>query len=247
MTTKALLIFTSKIRGDFLQAKKLDLQYLDECSKEGVLNVLSDEIFLLNKFYLNIQHHSNYDIYDFVQDSLRDLQSKFDLKILVTLRNQTDLMFSQLIQKFKYLFQEYKIKSFDHFLDKFFIEIREQYDYSKLELTLADYISSDKVKWFFFEDFTHKGESSKSLLMGLLNCTQEEVWNSLESNYRERKTNSKEKKGVNVKVHKSTFSFLFKYISPKSIINRISNRLFYSCNMSFLKPNKVQRENKCIL
>jgi hypothetical protein len=240
---KSFIDVTSKTRSDFLQSKKLDLQYLDECSAEGMLNVLSDEKFLLNKFYLNIQHNSNYSFFEFVQDSLRDLQSKFDLQILVTVRNQTDLIFSQFIQKFDYVYQEYKIKSFDHFIDKFFYMIQEYYDYSKLERALVNHISSENIKWLFFEDFVSRGKSSNELLASLLNCTQEELLNALETNYRERKTNSKKDIDVNVKIHKSPFSYFLKYEgNSNSKINKISRRLFYNSSLSVLKPDIVQRE-----
>jgi hypothetical protein len=208
-----------------------------------LLNVISDENFLMLKSINEIQYNSESDwkqmckkVFNLFEDS--------QLEVLVTLRKQSDLIFSLFLQKYKFLYAEDpNIKYQDFIFCKESYDLKadfEIYNFEELDNFFRSY--KLKVNYLFFEDLKYDKFTFSSNLAKILDVNQNDIFPYLNTYYRNKITESHNDEMHMVSVKQSNLVFLdhkLKYnYSPNNVIQKIANRIFFnSFNKSIPKSS----------
>ncbi|MGB5262718.1 MAG: hypothetical protein WBN28_03915, partial [Lutimonas sp.] len=243
-----------KLQGTFI-AKEIRNSYLDANNNfditnylvEDRLNVLSDEKFTLPAYYNELQHGSKVKYSDFIDHYISKWSKKITIRVLISLRNQPDLIYSQFIQKIIYLNKIADISNFDSFNLLFFnnVDKFKVYDYNQVLENLTKYISKESIYFIIFEDLRSGSNDYYDTLKkaldykGLLPIEQLD-----QQEFRSRQKNDI---GVKVKVFKPRMSILKSFISytpdPLKLSQKMTNRLFIQQDVIIPFLNDEERED----
>jgi len=199
---------------------------------EDKINVISDEKLSLPSYYLNLQHDSKASPFDFIKNYISRFNQNINVSILISIRNQADLIYSQFLQKYKFLYHEASIKHFETLKDLVSNSSRgfEVYNLNLLIDQFTNQIDKKVIHVVIFEslkddDNIYYFKSLSKALNGIdVNIIQSLF---LKEVFRNRK--SKES-GVEISLYKPNFLWiekLFKFrMKPSNILQSFNNKLF---------------------
>lgn len=233
-----------KLRRHLLFKEKLDKK--DIKLSDSKLNIISDEDLTFYKFFHKAQFGVQYNT-DLLPLILKDIFSSADeVSVLMTLRNQTDLIFSCFLQKYRFICQSYPGLSFKQFLsagrDGIDQDLINHFDFERMA-SLYEASFGGKVNFLFFEDLKYDKNSFVSGISNLIGQDYSEIYSALQnSHYRDR---SKKKSASKLTVLKpNKFSGLLKVIFGAERIDIFFSRYFYMRNSFLVKYLKLALFNK---
>lgn len=210
-----------------------------------LLNVISDENLLMLNSINKIQYKSESD-WKHMLNTVFSLIEDFEIEILVTLRKQSDLIFSLFVQKYKFLYAEKTGVNFENFVfhEKSRV-LKSEFDMYNFD-ELDDFLTSKnfKVNYLLFEDLYHDKSSISSDLKNVLNQKKGALNGYLDAQYRLKKIENHKNLSYMVSVKKSILKHLFyqpkfNYIS-KNIFEKLVNRLLFR---NYEKPIEKPSQN----
>ena len=220
-----------------------DLKYDNTIIKENILNVISDEDLCFHDFFHFAQFGKLINHNDFANQLKDIIGSDVKVNIIVTLRNQSDLIFSSFVQKYRFIKQYIGNYTFSNFLEN-------QYDYLKRKpidhLAIYDFnkhieswetVFNTKAKVLFFEDFIHDKNSFYNQLAELLPATALEIEDYFGSIHYRKRDKSKELIDISFK-ELSNFGKIMSHLYKKNKFERILEQRFYMRSNVLLNMEK---------
>ena len=147
------------------------------------LNVISDENLSCHDFFDSIQYGKkvNHDVYPNILKEL--ISENVEVKLLVTIRNQADLIFSTFVQKFRFLYMYDAKCTFNDFVNnKIEAPIRDDINHLELfdfnlfvENWENTFQSKSKATVLFFEDLKFDRNSFYNSLSEILPVSSVEI------------------------------------------------------------------------
>jgi hypothetical protein len=210
--------------------------------EENEVNIISDENFLMLDLINKIQYHgeNNWrEVLNKVFSCLRD----FDVEIIVTLRKQSDLIWSLYLQKFKYIYANNKKLEFKNFIEDTCFNMKSELDIYNFEILdghLRQYTSS--INYLFFEDLISDKAIFATQLSSIVGCKNHLLEPLLEKKYRLNTSYKKAEKVYEVSVKESIIPFVKFDYRPKGIMQRIKNKMFFDRIIKVSQPSKVLLE-----
>ena len=215
---------------------------------EDKINVISDEKLTLPSYYLNLQHDSNASPFDFIKNYISRFNQNINVSILISIRNQADLIYSQFLQKYKFLYHEASIKHFETLKDLVSNSSRgfEVYNLNLLIDQFTNQIDKKVIHVVIFESLKDDDNIYyfKSLSKAL-NGIDVNIIQSLFLKEIFRNRNSKDN-GNEISFYKPKFPWLgkiFKFrMKPNNILQRFSNKLFIESFITIPFINEMDAE-----
>ena len=178
---------------------------VDEVLREGVLNVISDEELSFHDFFQYAQFGIEADHNEFAARFGKLIGNKFDLSLLVTVRNQPDLIFSCYAQKYRFVKQYLGDLSFSDFLSNQHGHLNRS---EKEHLALFDFEHwiglwesqfNVRAKVIFYEDLLHDKTAFFSDLSDSLSIDPEDLDTLIELKHRRQRNQTQEEISIPVK------------------------------------------------
>jgi len=174
------------------------LKYDNDVIKPGILNVISDEDLSFHDFFHFAQFRKAVNHNDFPKKLKKILGKDVEVSILLTLRNQTDLIFSSYLQKVRFIKPYIGNYSFSDFLKNTYNHNdRDQeahlalYDFNAL-INLWNSEFAAQIDILLFEDFGKDQLTFFSELSKLLPASSEELQKFAGSKHYRKKDKSKD-------------------------------------------------------
>jgi hypothetical protein len=241
------------------------LEYDNSVLKADILNLISDEDLTFHDFLNYAQFGKSHNHENLPQWLKNILGSDVEVSIVLTLRNQVDLIFSSYLQKLNFLKFFIGDYSFTDFLNnKYAYQDRDV----KSHLSLYDfnYITnlwqtefSSKINVMFFEDLSKDQETFFSELANLLPASSNELQKlGGKKNHRKRdksndyitvryKSLSRFSRLITLFVNKRKFESFFKRRQQRefSLFLKFENRLLFK-SVIMKVPKPTEKEQKFI-
>ena len=184
------------------------LKYDSSVLSDDLLNVISDEDLTFHDFFHFAHFGNQIENRDFPQQLKHIFGNDVDIKILLSIRNQTDLIFSSYLQKFKYLKRYVGDISFTNFLfnshgykNRSVEEHLALYNFNKLK-SLWYNVFFAEFDILFFEDLSKDNQAYISTLSKLLPASKDEIKSMILSKHHRKK--DKAKNGFTISYEKLT-------------------------------------------
>lgn len=213
-----------KMRRNLLFGEKFKFDS-NSLSKDKI-NVISDEDLLFHDFFHSNQFGVSVDHFTFPDKIKNMFEGKVEVRILLTLRNQTDLIFSCFSQKINSLPLSLRSNSFYDFLinktkhrSRSIQEHLRLYDFHSMK-RLWERDLSKKISYLFFEDIIHDKTTFLSSLAGVLKVSPLECEECLGSRHHRKKNKSGD--------------FVIRYSRCLSLVGRLFGVLSGNHNFLFL-------------
>jgi hypothetical protein len=241
------------------------LKYDKSVLKSDILNLISDEDLTFHDFFNYVQFGTAKSIENLPQWLKEVLGNDVTVSVVLTLRNQVDLIFSSYIQKLKYVkffIGDYSFTDFLHnkfgYLDRDVVSHLRLYNFNYItNLWQSEF--SCKINFLFFEDLSIDPETFFSELANLLPASSDELQNLVsKKNYRKRdKSNdyivvsyqdfSKFSRLITLLVNKRKFENFFAKRQQKkfSLILKLEKRIIFK-SMIIKVPKSTVKEQKFI-
>ena len=177
--------YAIKLRKKGLYDKNISCNYKFHSK---LLNVISDENILMLSSINKIQYKSKSD-WKHMLNTVLSLFEDIEIQILVTLRKQSDLIFSLFIQKYKFLYAENTGINFENFVfhEKNYV-LKSEFDIYSFD-ELDDFFANKnlKVNYLLFEDLHYEKSTFSSDLNNVLNQKKGVLNDYLDTQYRLKK------------------------------------------------------------
>lgn len=209
------------------QPQNIDLSKL---STEKI-NVISDENLTLHGYFNLCRFGIKNDPLLYPNKIKACLGDDVDVSLMVTIRNQTDLIFSSFIQMYRFIYNSKDKLSFEKFIfqhdaDEVDLNFLRIYDSNKV---VNNYINTFKANCevFFFEDVKNDLNSFCTKLAELLPATSTEIEAFFGSkHYRKKKTEGSQVL-VSINERNKLFIFLSKFVDKSKLQYYLEKRYYY--------------------
>lgn len=204
------------------------------------LNVMSDEDLTFHDFFHNAQFDRSINHNDFPKKLREILGDDVEVTILLTLRNQNDLIFSSYLQKVRFVNRYIGDYSFSDFLKNTYNHNKRDqeahlalYDFSSI-LKLWNSEFAAQIRILIFEDISKNKSSYFTELSKLLPASSEELQKFAGIKHHRKKDKSKDYviTGYN---SLSKFGSLVSYFIPDKRFERFLERRYYMRFSLYLK------------
>jgi len=205
--------YAIKIRKLFLKRKSL-IKILKKINlKTNIINVISDENYSMPKMINRIQYSSDVDPLNFPK-FISNTFFELDITFLLTIRRQSDMLFSLFVQKYKFLYSKHYNITFEEFLlckDSSLVknEFRELFNFNKIYEIVRNLnkngLKQREFEILFFEDLKHNQDYFCSKLAKILKCPMSEIKKSL--NKKEWRKKRIKHNNIDVEINKLRFVF----------------------------------------
>lgn len=244
-------------KNDFLEYKLIQKSLFTdfECDVESYLdksklNLLSDELFLRPNIIRSrdINYHvvdENFNINTLINDItipkiLFDFFKEHDVQILITLRNQIELIYSYFVQRY-YLLSKLGYGTYEKYIN--FNVHQENYGllsiyfYNDILSEYSKYFKRENINVLLFEDLVKDKNYFSEKLGDILNVDPDLIVDGLSSTHLRQK--KKDEKGRYMKFIDENKEYFIPYPSEK--INRKIKNLFKDNNEILLKNYNFDR------
>lgn len=216
------------------------LRYDNDILKSGILNVFSDENLTFHDFFHYAQFYKPLNHNDFPKKLKKILGKDVEVSIILTLRNQTDLIFSSYLQKVRFVKSYIGDYNFSDFLNNTYNHNdRDQeahlalYDFNALTSLWKSEFDAP-IHILLFEDFGKDKLTLFSELSKLLPVSSEELQKLAGTKHYRKKDKSKEFFTIGYKVL-SKFGRLLAYFIPAKKLERFIERRYRMSFSLYLK------------
>lgn len=219
------------------------MRFTNELLKDGVINVMSDEDLSFHDFFHYSQFGRPINHSDF-PGRLKDiLGNGVEIRLMVTIRNQPDLIFSCYIQKLRFIMQYLGNYSFNDFLNNRHEYLnRSQADHLMLFnfdywIQLWEQTFEVESNVFLYEDLINDKISFFHKLAELLNLEANDLIGTMGEEYRRKRDKTRSVLNISYKTL-NPFGKLLSKLYPGRSFERSLERRFYMRSNLFLNFQK---------